>query len=83
MLALPGSQDRRACPCTELRSSIQGRREALQSEAKSENEKFFDRAEKTDVYYEAQLIAASQAKRRQVLRFAGIIKNIQPISVGV
>jgi hypothetical protein len=44
--------------------------------------KYFDRAAKTDVYYEAQLIAAKQAERSKASD-CGIIKNIQPISVGV
>jgi hypothetical protein len=43
---------------------------------------YFDRAAKTDVYYEAQLIAAKQAERSKASD-CQIIKNIQPISVGV
>jgi hypothetical protein len=44
--------------------------------------KFFDRGSKTDVYYEAQLIAVELAKEKK-LSVCLIIKNIQPISVGV
>jgi hypothetical protein len=44
--------------------------------------KYFDEALKTDVYYEAQLIAAKQAERGKASD-CRIIKNIQPISVGV
>ncbi len=55
----------------------------LQGDAKSENKKFFDRSRKSDVYCKAQLIAAKQARRSEAFRIAGIIKNIQPISVGV
>ena len=55
---------------------------AQRDQAKKSN--FFDSAAKTDVYYEAQLIAAKQAdedgESRRVCR---IIKNTQPISVGV
>jgi len=44
--------------------------------------KYFDKVAKTDVYYEAQLIAAKQAERSKASD-CWIIKNIQPISVGV
>jgi hypothetical protein len=49
---------------------------------KLKNSKFFDRSEKSDVYYEAQLIAAKSGKAGKAC-VAGFIKNIQPISVGV
>ena len=45
--------------------------------------KIFDTASKTGVYCEALLIAAEQEDGKQELADLGIIKNIQPISVGV
>ena len=44
--------------------------------------KYFDKTEKTDVYYKAQLIAVGLAERGEASD-CWIIKNIQPISVGV
>jgi hypothetical protein len=44
--------------------------------------KYFDSLAKTDVYYKAQLIAVGLTERGDASD-CWIIKNIQPISVGV
>ena len=77
---LQGFADHWFCRAGGERQGKRQGRKVLRSQKKLN---FFDRSEKSDVDYKAQLIAAKQARRSEVFRIAGIIKNIQPISVGV